>query len=177
MQFDRANLTATVRFSSWDPPLIPYLRDSTNIDLDHSIFLVENKSSYDPSSLSRRILSLIGNPPIARADANAARAMAQPAQQPGTDSVTPAAQVLWNAPALQTVQVRSLAAVTAVIQLATQFQKLNLSQQRAVRDAARTGLAVIWGPPGTGKTKTLVGLVHAVTREASDQGRGVEDPR
>jgi hypothetical protein len=174
IQFDRANLTATVRFSSWDPPLISYLRGSTNIDLDHSIFLVENKSSYDPSSLSRRILGLIGNPPIARADANAARAMAQPVQQPGTDPVTPAAQVLWNAPALQTVQVRSLAAATVVIQLATQFQNLNLSQQRAIRDAARTGLAVLWGPPGTGKTKTLVGLVHAVTREASDQGRGIK---
>ena len=174
ISFDRANLTATVRLSSWDPALIPYLRASTNINLDHSIFLVASKSSYDPSSISRRILGLIGNPPIATADANAARAMAQPAQQPGTDPVTPAAQILWDAPALQTGQVRSRAAAAPIVQAAIRLQGLNRSQERVVLDAITNRLAVIWGPPGTGKTKTLVGLIHAVTREASDHGRGIK---
>jgi hypothetical protein len=174
INFDRTNLTATVRFSSWDLAFIPYLRGSTNIDLDNSIFLVPSRSSYDPSRISRTILGLIGNPPIATADANAARAMAQPAQQPGADPVTPAAQILWSAPILQRIQVRSAAASASLVQVATKFQNLNNSQQRAVRDAVTNRLAVIWGPPGTGKTKTLVGLIHAAAREASDQSRGVK---
>jgi hypothetical protein len=171
--FDRRNLIATVRFSSWDPPLIPYLRASTKINLDRDIFLVPSKSSYDPSIISRKILGVIGNPPIATADANAARAMAQPSQHPGSDPVTPAAEILWSAPALQTGQVRTLRAAEPVVQIARTFQNLNPSQERAVRDALTNRLAVLWGPPGTGKTRTPVGLIHAVTREASDQDRGI----
>jgi hypothetical protein len=174
VSFDRTNLTAIVRFSSWDPALLPYLRAYSDIDLDHSIFLTPNKSSYDPSRLTKEILGLIGNPSIATADANAARAMALPAQKPGTDPITPAARVLWDAPALQSGHVRSSMSIASVVQFAAKSQSLNQSQERAVRDALVSRLAVIWGPPGTGKTKTLVGLIHALAREASDKDRGLK---
>jgi hypothetical protein len=174
ISFDRTNLTAVVRFSSWDPALLPYLRAYSDIDLDHSVFLMENKSSYDPSRLSKEILGLIGNPSIATADANAARAMAQAAQQPGTDAITPAAQVLWDAPALQRRQVRSPTSIASVVQFAAKSQELNPSQEQAVRHALVSRLAVIWGPPGTGKTKTLVALIHTLAREASGQDCGLK---
>ena len=100
--------------------------------------------------------------------------MAQTAQQPGTDPITPAAQVLWDAPALQSRRVSSPARVASVVQYAAKSQDLNPSQERAVRDALVSRLAVIWGPPGTGKTKTLVGVIHALAREASDQDCGLK---
>ena len=49
---------------------------------------------------------------------------------------------------------------------------LDESQGEAVRTALSRRLTVIWGPPGTGKTKTLQGFLHGLVREANDHGGG-----
>ncbi|WP_419831696.1 DEAD/DEAH box helicase [Endozoicomonas atrinae] len=51
--------------------------------------------------------------------------------------------------------------------IAESYNKLNFSQREAVKHSAEKGLTVIWGPPGTGKTKTLSSFIHAVTKNAS----------
>ncbi len=170
--FDRSNLLATVRFESRDPAFLPYLTGNTSIDLTTSIFLTEGKSSYDPSRLTHQILREIGNPAIAVADPNAAAAMGANAGQPGNDPITPPARALWDAASLQQEAVRTQAEAQAFVQAVTQRHLLNASQLHAVDQAASRRLAVIWGPPGTGKTKTLVSLAHGLVLEAQRGGRG-----
>lgn len=172
VSFDRARLEAVVRFDARDPDLLPYLAAATTIDLDQDIFLTPGKTSYDPSEITRAVLETIGNPPIARPDPRAAAAMGQKAKHPGADPITPAAEVLWDAAALRSCAVRTPAASAAIAQCAHALHKLNPSQRQSVVDAAQSALSVIWGPPGTGKTNTLVAHTHALIREAVAAGRG-----
>src|SRR5438045_310967 len=46
--------------------------------------------------------------------------------------------------------------------------KLNASQSRAVAEAAQKDLTLIWGPPGTGKTTTIVHIIEKWRQLADD---------
>lgn len=165
VSFNRSQLTAVVRFDC-DPPLINYIQAHTNIDLQHDIYLVEGKAFYDPSTVTKGILEEIGNPPIAIADPAASAVMQQVPSPPGADPVTPAARVLWDAGVLSTTAVIPNSQTSAIVSHAQHLYGLNASQIASISRSAQNGLTVIWGPPGTGKTQTLVALVHALIRES-----------
>lgn len=84
----------------------------------------------------------------------------------GTDADTPIAQVLWQANNLAAKVIRDDKNVDAIVNLAKSANKneLNESQIEAVTSCAKNQLTIVWGPPGIGKTDTLVAFLHSVIR-------------
>lgn len=133
------------------------------------IYLLEG-SAFDDSRDVTAILRQIGNPrcSIAAPEALAALGASAAKKIPkGTDSDTSIAQVLWQADKLVTKQFRNDRDVEAIVRFAKSANKyaLNSSQIDAVRSCAKNKLTIVWGPPGTGKTDTLVAFLHAVIRQ------------
>ncbi len=133
------------------------------------VYLLEGMP-YDDSSWTTEILTEIGDPPYASPAPEALAAMGAPVAKKipkGTGANTPAARVLWQADQLVKTSVRTVTEVQALTAFATTANehKLNASQVDAVKACASQQLAIVWGPPGTGKTDTLVAYLHAVVRE------------
>lgn len=133
------------------------------------IYLLEG-AAFNDSDVVTNILKEIGNPKCSIAAPEALMAMGASAAKKipqGTDLDTPAAKVLWQANTLATKEIRAAKAVESIVQFAQTANKyaLNASQIDAVRSCAKNQLTIIWGPPGTGKTDTLVAFLHAVIRQ------------
>lgn len=128
---------------------------------------------YDDSGTTERILKEVGHPSCATPAPEALLAMGKTRGKAakGTDAVTPLARAMWDAGTLATTALRSDKEAAALATFATTLKKLNESQTLAVRECVKYQLAVMWGPPGTGKTDTLVALLHALVREGQKQAR------
>lgn len=173
--FDRANRQATVSFSSWNDPLfVPYLFTHSTVDLLNDVFVTKGLISFKWFETVRDILVAVGNPSIAVADPNAARAMGATPAAPGNAPVTPLAQILWEPATLQGTSILSNQRATAIASYARNHHGLNPSQEAAVSYSAEHGLTIIWGPPGTGKTKTLAGAVHALAQDSVHSGAPIK---
>lgn len=174
ISFDRVRAVATVELSCREPLFVPYLLANSSVDLLTDVFLLEGKKPklFDWSNFSDEILKEIGNPAIAVADKNAADAMgiAPAASRRGTDPVTPAARVLWDAGRLEQKMVLPLADAAAVAAYVGAKHSLNPSQVAAVAHGAERSLTIVWGPPGTGKTNTLAALLHGLVQHAATSG-------
>lgn len=134
---------------------------------DAGLYLLQGLP-YDDSGDTKEILKAIGNPPIAAAAPAALRAMGQPSKKvaKGEDPDCAAAHALWNAKALTSNTVRNDSDAQKIVEFASTANEypLNQSQVTAVEACTKQQLAIIWGPPGTGKTDTLVAFLHAVVR-------------
>jgi len=174
VNFDRINLRAEVHIQDRDyGQLLPYLAGQAGLDFTQDIFLTESKPAYKWYEICDNILRLIGNPAIAIPDPQAAKAMALAASQPGTDTVTPAAEVLWTPHALQSHIFLPLPEAQLLAAHAQTVANLNPSQVQAVERAAHQKLTVVWGPPGTGKTRTLAALIKAHAHRSASTGQGM----
>lgn len=133
------------------------------------IYLLDG-SAFDDSGVVSAILKEIGNPKVAIAAPEALSAMGSSAAKKipkGTDEDTPVAEVLWQANKLASNVVRNSKSVDAIVGFAASANKhaLNESQIAAVKSCAERQLTIVWGPPGTGKTDTLVAFLHSVIRQ------------
>jgi hypothetical protein len=133
------------------------------------IYLLED-SAFDDSDVVTAILQEIGNPKCSIAAPEALAAMGASAAKKipkGTDPDSPIAEVLWQANKLASKVLRSAKDVEAIVGFAKTANKydLNPSQIDAVRSCAKNQLTIVWGPPGTGKTDTLVAFLHSVIRQ------------
>lgn len=133
------------------------------------IYLLEG-STFDDSRDVTAILQKIGNPKCSIAAPEALKAMGASVAKKmskGTDSDTPIAEVLWQANKLASKAVRKDSDVDAIVNFAKTANKheLNPSQINAVRSCAKNQLTIVWGPPGTGKTDTLVAFLHSIIRQ------------
>lgn len=172
-EFDRANSRARIKlrprvgaFESAFDALI----DNDTIPIGREpIYLIEGLPPDDTES-TRRILKAIGNPKCAKTAREALEAMGKSAAKripAGTDADSPVARVLWAADELCTTEVRSDSEANAFAEFArtSNPNSLDGSQYNAVRACAASQLSVVWGPPGTGKTDTLVAFLHATVHE------------
>lgn len=124
---------------------------------------------YDDSDAVSDVLREIGNPSGSTPASEALTAMGNTAKKlpKGTGANTPVSDILWKANKVSEVAVRAAKDVKTLATFATTANKqpLNPSQIAAVEACATKKLAIIWGPPGTGKTETLVAFLHAAVRE------------
>ena len=116
-------------------------------------------------------LKAVGNPAVARSQSNplVRAATGQGGAGARQTAHTPVADCLWNAGSLSGVTVgRALGPVRS--QLQTHGISLNSSQWQAWQDALTHRAWLIWGPPGTGKSRTLRAVVVGAVLEALQNG-------
>jgi len=133
------------------------------------IYLLED-SAFDDSDVVTAILREIGNPKCSISAPEALAAMGTSAAKKipkGTDTDTPIAEVLWQANKLAAKTIRNDKDVEDIVNFSKTANnyELNTSQIDAVRSCAKKQLSIVWGPPGTGKTDTLVAFLHSVIRQ------------
>lgn len=151
----------------WTPVLLE-LEASGIVDYSRDVVLDPIHGDYLINRL-RDTLNAIGNPPIAEAHAGVAQAIGR-TRRPAQGNPSAVADLLWDAPALSQFQVqRNLDPVRTL--LTENAQDLNASQWRAWEDALTRRLQLIWGPPGTGKSRTLRAVVLGALHEALQKGR------
>lgn len=182
--FDRVNRTAVVTFrASWHgvQSVFDAVMNSGVLPVGaEPIYLLETLP-YDDSEITRDVLRQIGNPKCATTAAEALEAMGKSAAKKisqGQDPDTPIARVLWRAMDLAGTAVRNGAQIAAIEASAKNANpnELNASQLAAVRNCARDQLSIVWGPPGTGKTDTLVAYVQAVVKEGAQRNILITGP-
>ncbi len=171
--FDRTAGLITVRFeATWSgtDAVFQALMASGVVPIgDEPIYLVPTLP-FDDSDETTAVLRAIGEPTCASPAPEARKAMGTSAAKKlprGTGQNLPIARILWDAGTLAQTDVRSLAQTNSLVAFASNanLQPLNESQVAAIRECARRQLVIVWGPPGTGKTDTLVAFLHAVVRE------------
>lgn len=175
LEFDRVNRTAKVQFrarSGYVQPVFEALMESGVIPIGKSTLYVMESMPYDDTKVTREILTEIGNPKAATASREARIAMGASAEKKlvkGGDANSPVGNILWSAKELSKAEFRDKASAQALADFAltANSNKLNPSQHSAVIECAQRKLAVIWGPPGTGKTDTLAAFLHATVREGA----------
>lgn len=133
------------------------------------LYLLEGMP-FDDADETNEILSELGDPACASVSREAKLAMGNVAAKkisPGKDPCPPIARVLWEGDKLAKSKIRTAVDVGSLVTYATTANSypLNPSQIRAVKACAENQLAIVWGPPGTGKTDTLVAFIQAVVRE------------
>lgn len=173
IQFDRDNLQAEISITATDPDLLTYL-DAIGIDFSVGIYLMKGVGRHKRYEITKRIVQQIRTPAIAYPAPGADATMGSaPSAKRGTDPLTPVAQVLWDAPSLQTNCVTVPTSTLSIAQEIVQAIDLNPSQSKAILQALKNRLTVIWGPPGTGKTNTLKALTHILVRNAVQQQKSL----
>ncbi len=139
-------------------------------DLDFSRDVMLDRVPLD--TLSKKVdltLRQIGNPPSAVADIQLLQALGIVSVQGGTALETPASQLLWNAPVVHRQAItRNHSTLRQVLE--NQGVRLNADQWAAWQDALSQCLTLVWGPPGTGKSRTLRAILLAAVLDAARQG-------
>lgn len=115
-------------------------------------------------------LQAIGNPQVAGTNPLVRRATGQAGAGSRRSAHTPTADFLWNATAMANTPVpRNLPPVRT--QLINHGLDLNPTQWQAWEDALTHRARLVWGPPGTGKSRTARAIVVGAVLEAHNAGR------
>lgn len=140
--------------------------------LDLSMDVILDPVHYD--FFTRRLLKAleaIGNPPTAQASPLVQRATGQRHRSGARrTAATPPADLLWDARAMhETPVARPLAPARAALEQSGLH--LNPTQWRAWEAALTRRLQLIWGPPGTGKSRTVEAILLGAALAAAAERR------
>jgi hypothetical protein len=139
-------------------------RIESTLDLRRDVVLDHQVKDFLTDRLEAA-LKAIGNPPLAiSAGAPTAHVIGKAAPKTATAHV-PVAEVLWDTRNTALAPTgRNAAATRATLEGLDVL--LNDSQWEAWREAMEKRLALIWGPPGTGKSQTLRAILLGLLLEA-----------
>ena len=168
---DRAS--GLIALKPWHTNCVADLEACGAYDFSRSVMLDPTSKDY----LERKVketLAGIGRPASAQLDPQAALALGvKPEPTPANpDPETPTSEFLWNAKALSEKTVPRERASARAALVAADYA-LDSSQWDAWEAALTCGLTLVWGPPGTGKSRTLRGIIAAAALEAHAVGRGL----
>jgi hypothetical protein len=183
VELDREQLKVTIRIlpqntnSNEQQAVVNALVTGGHLPLAGGLFLMEGMP-YNESASVEETLKAVGSPAFATPDTAAVRAMGKTTgTAPSTSPATPASRVLWQADMLHNTVVRNPTQTVTLAARAKHFSvvisaddELDLSQVKAINDLSRNQLSLVWGPPGTGKTSTLVAYLLAVIEESILKG-------
>ncbi|MFJ6167281.1 DEAD/DEAH box helicase [Micromonospora orduensis] len=170
VDIDRDRRLLVVDFNDFGDatPLRQDLTNHGHVQLDHDLVL-------DPVAIDvftkkvERTVAAIGNPPTATRDTRIQNALGI-SRNPRRGNVHPVEDFLWGAQATADAPVlRATAPLREALQ-AKGFQ-LNDSQWTAWQQALTRRLALIWGPPGTGKTATVRAILAALAHDSATAGQ------
>jgi hypothetical protein len=136
------------------------LHNSGLADFDRDVILDPVHHDYFTDKLLAA-LQAVGNPPLARTNTMVPvvqRATGQGGRGARQTAQTPPADFLWNAQAMAAAPVASNLAPVQARLVAHGFD-LNPTQWQAWHDALTHRARLIWGPPGTGKSRTVRAVV------------------
>jgi DNA replication ATP-dependent helicase Dna2 len=154
-----------------------FLDDLTNggiCDFDHDLMLDPMFADYFTGKL-KTALRAIGNPPIAASHPLVGATQLAVGQRPlptRPADVSPAADFIWGANLMSSAQItRNLGPVR--VALVSSGMSLNASQWHAWEQALSYRARLVWGPPGTGKSRTVSAIIAGAALEAANQGRSL----
>lgn len=169
LAIDRENLLVAISF---DPRVDAFLRQIEHtLDLTTDVVLDKQVRDFLTGRLETA-LKAIGNPPLA-ISAGLSTAMVIGKGTPKTaGKYVPVTDVLWDTTMLsQAPTGRDFATIRTLLE--ANEVKLNPSQWEALQEAMVKRLALIWGPPGTGKSQTLRAILLGLLLYAHSSGRAI----
>ncbi|MDP9352392.1 MAG: AAA domain-containing protein [Chloroflexota bacterium] len=152
---DRVHLLIALKPSHTN--CVPALEGAGIVDLSTDAMLDPVGEDYLTKKIRITLLG-IGRPASAQHDAATLRALGITAPEEATTPESPSSEFLWQAPALAATPLER-DTVAAREALEASGIRLNASQWAAWEAALSRRLALIWGPPGTGKSQTLRAVV------------------
>jgi hypothetical protein len=145
------------------------MEQEIGLDFSHDVILDPVHQDY----LSKKVeltLQGIGYPASAVADGRVLEALGMPrATQPGTARSTPASELLWESLRLHDEKVgRNLTPARTSLEafFAAGGIALDPSQWEAWGECLSRRLTLVWGPPGTGKSRTLRAVILGAVLDA-----------
>lgn len=154
-------------------PSLDDLEDEGIADFDSNVVLDRVYRDYFSKKLLAA-LQAIGNPPAARNDPLVRRAIGQlTARGSNPTTHTPPSDFLWGAKTMHDTRVGRGNLGPAREALEGQGLGLNPTQWKAWEEALTRRLSLIWGPPGTGKSRTARAVILGAALEAHQQGKPI----
>jgi len=154
---DRDARLIALDHDTWNSDLFGRLDAAGAIDVRNDVMLDGLHVDFTLDALART-LRRIGNPPNATRNPEVVRALNLRSRAPGTSPVTPVSEVLWE-PARLAASATARDARAARSALEAEGVTLNPSQWAAFEAAMSHRMRLLWGPPGTGKSRTIRTIV------------------
>ncbi len=160
---DREHRFIALQFNTDWFPTIDAMEQAGLIDLSTDLMMDSVHNDFLLKRLEKT-LKEIGNPALAANNSAVDQALGIQRRN-ARRTTTPPAEFLWDAPRLHAVTVsRNLPPIQTA--LANAGFDLNPSQWAAWQRALSYRLSLIWGPPGTGKSRTLHATILGALLEA-----------
>jgi hypothetical protein len=174
--FDRVEGYIAIKFRFFNIEnrnLMLQLQKDRLINLDSNLCLMDI-NAYPSSKNTWGYLNQIKNPPIANAHESTITSLGIQSPKPGGKSkIYTISKLLWDAKSLESASSdlsESDASESLKIVASEMSEKLNVSQYEAVLKSLTRQLNIIWGPPGTGKTKTASVLLSSRVHASQSKG-------
>jgi len=160
--FDRVNGYIVIEFNQRNKSLIKDLVVDKAIHINTNLCLMK-LDSFPSAKNVLGYLKQIKNPSIAHADKLSITSLGiDKPKKAGKDQVYSISKLLWEASSLEesNSDLSTADASTGLEHILSELdEKLNNSQIKAILKSLTKQLNIIWGPPGTGKTKTASVLI------------------